>query len=145
MSYVLAAPDMLAAAATDVAGIGSSLSAANSAAIVSTTAVVTAAEDEVSAAIAALFSGHGQSFQALSAQAASFHTEFVQALSGARSAYAAAEAANVSLLAAALRSAKFEGPVELLTGARFSATALMGRTVRLAPARLAVTAPTADG
>jgi len=52
MSYVIAAPEMLATAAADVAGIGSSLNAANA------------------AAIASLFSGHGQQFQALSARAA---------------------------------------------------------------------------
>ena len=62
MSYVIAAPEMLAAAAADVAGIGSSLSDANASATASTTAVVAAAEDEVSAAIASLFSAHGQQF-----------------------------------------------------------------------------------
>ena len=44
MSYVIAAPDMLAAAAADVAGIGSSLSAANAAAAAPTTGVLAAAE-----------------------------------------------------------------------------------------------------
>ena len=34
----------------------------------------------MSAAIAALFSAHGQGFQALGAQAAAFHAQFVQAL-----------------------------------------------------------------
>ena len=84
MSYVIAAPEMLAAAAADVAGIGSSLSAANSAAAAPTTSVVAAAEDEVSAAIASLFSCHGQQFQALSVQAAAFHAEFEQALNRCR-------------------------------------------------------------
>ena len=60
MSYVIAATDMLAAAAADVAGIGSSLSEAHAAAAAPTTAVIAAAEDEVSAAIASLFSGHAQ-------------------------------------------------------------------------------------
>ena len=77
MSYVIAAPDMLASAATDLAGIGSSLSEANAAATASTTRVIAAAADEVSAAIASLFSSHGTAFQALSAQAATFHSEFV--------------------------------------------------------------------
>ena len=72
MSYVIAAPEMMAAAATDLGNIGSSLSEANAAAAASTTRVITAGEDEVSAAIAALFSAHGQGFQALSAQAAAF-------------------------------------------------------------------------
>jgi hypothetical protein len=98
MSYLIAAPDMLAAAAADVAGIGSSLSAANGAAVAPTTGIVVAAEDEVSAAIAALFSGHGQAYQAVSAQAAAFHSQFVQALAGAGNSYAATEAANASLL-----------------------------------------------
>src|SRR5882757_1917134 len=92
MSYLVAAPDMLAAAASDMASIGESLSAAHSAAAAPTTAVMAAAADEVSAAIASLFSSHGQAFQALSAQAATFHTEFLQALNGAGQAYAPTEA-----------------------------------------------------
>ncbi len=38
LSYVIAAPEMLTTAATDVAGIGSSLNAANTAATARTTA-----------------------------------------------------------------------------------------------------------
>ena len=76
MSYVIAAPEMLASAARDMAGIGSSLQPANVAAAGSDEALVAAAGDEVSAAIASLFSGHGQQFQALSAQAAAFHAHF---------------------------------------------------------------------
>ena len=106
MSYVIAAPEMLAAVAADAAGIGSSLSAANSVAAARTTAVLAAAEDEVSAAVAALFSGHGQGFQALSAQAAAFHNQFVQTLNSAGSAYTAAEAANASPLAAVVAGAQ---------------------------------------
>jgi hypothetical protein len=62
--------------------------------------VLAAAEDEVSAAIAAVFSAHGEGFQALGAQAAAFQEQFVQALSGAGGAYTAAEAANASPLQA---------------------------------------------
>jgi triacylglycerol lipase len=65
-----------------------------------TTGVLAAAEDEVSAAIAAMFSAHGQGYQALSSQAAAFHERFVQALTGATGAYAAAEAAGAAPLAA---------------------------------------------
>jgi PE family len=96
MSYVIAAPGMLAATAADVAGIGSSLSEANGAAAPATTRVIAAGSDEVSAAIASLFSGHGKGFQALSAQAAAFHSRFVQALIGGAGAYAGAEAANAA-------------------------------------------------
>jgi hypothetical protein len=66
MSYVIAATDMLAAAAADVAGIGSSLRVATVTAAASTTGLVAAGEDEVSAAIASVFPGHAQQYQALS-------------------------------------------------------------------------------
>jgi hypothetical protein len=51
-------------------------------AIPSTTAVVTAAKDEVSVAIAALFSNHAKEFQELSAQTAEFNNQFAQTWSG---------------------------------------------------------------
>lgn len=54
MSFVIANPEMLAAAATDLAGIRSAISAA-------------AGADEVSLAISALFGQHAQAYQALSA------------------------------------------------------------------------------
>ena len=100
MSYLIAVPDMLAAAVADVAGIGSSLSRANGAAVAPTTGIVVAAEDEVSATIAAVFSAHGQGFQALSAQAAAFHDQFVQALTAGAGSYVSTEAANVAALTA---------------------------------------------
>src|SRR5208337_1286021 len=100
MSYLVAAPEFLASAATDLGNIGSTLSEASAAAATQTTGVLAAAEDEVSAAIAAVFSAHGQGFQALGAQAAAFHDQFVQALSGAGSSYVLAEAANIAPLQA---------------------------------------------
>jgi triacylglycerol lipase len=90
----------MSAAATNVASIGSLVETADQGVAGATTAVLAAAEDEVSAAIAALFSAHGQGYQALSAQAAAFHQGFVQALTNASGAYAAAEAASASPLAA---------------------------------------------
>ena len=110
MSYVIAAPEMLAAAAADVAGIGSSLSEANAAAATQTTGVLAAAEDEVSAAIAALFSAHSQGFQAVSAQAAAFHAQFVQTLRSSAGSYASAEAANLAALENTLVTAIFGSP-----------------------------------
>ncbi|CPR13498.1 PE-PGRS family protein [Mycobacterium bohemicum DSM 44277] len=98
MSFVIAVPEMMTSVATDLANIGSTLNAANAVAAAPTTGILVAAEDEVSAAIASLFSGHGQQFQALSAQAAAFHAEFVRQLNGAGSAYAAVEAGNASPL-----------------------------------------------
>lgn len=83
MSYVVALPEVMSAAATDVASIGSVVATASQGVAGATTTVLAAAEDEVSAAIAALFSAHGQDYQALSAQLAVFHERFVQALTGA--------------------------------------------------------------
>ena len=99
MSYVIAAPEFVTVAASDLATIGSTIRAAHTAAG-ATTQIVAAAEDEVSAAIAAVFSAHGQGFQALGAQAAAFHDQFVQALTAAAGSYAGAEAANVAAITA---------------------------------------------
>jgi triacylglycerol lipase len=99
MSFVIAAPEMMTAAATDLATIGSDLSAAYTAAATQTTGVLAAAEDEVSAAIAALFSARGQGFHALGAQAAAFHDQFVQALTASAGSFASAEAQAVNTLA----------------------------------------------
>ena len=63
MSYVIAAPEMMTSAATDLATIGSDLSAAHTAAAAQTTGVLAAAEDEVSTAIAALFSPTVRAFR----------------------------------------------------------------------------------
>ena len=83
MSFVIAAPEMVTSAASDLVNIGSKISDAHAAAATSTTALIPAAGDEVSAAIASLFSSRAQAFQALSAQAAAFHTQFAQALTTA--------------------------------------------------------------
>ncbi|ORA91623.1 PE family protein, partial [Mycobacterium intermedium] len=70
MSFVIVLHDSLPVAAADLTRICSTLNSANAAAAAQTTSVVAAASDEVSTAIAALFSGHAQSFQELSARAA---------------------------------------------------------------------------
>ena len=98
MSYVMATPEMLAAAATDVAAVGSTLSAAHMAAAASTVAVMPAAADEVSAGIAQVFSRAAQEFQGLAGQAAAFNQKFVQHLTAGAGSYAAAEAANATVL-----------------------------------------------
>ena len=98
MAYVIAAPETMTSAATDLATIGSNLSAAHAAAAPPTLAVLPAAADEVSASIAHLFSRHGQDYQALAAQAAAFQEQFVQNLTASAGSYAGAEAASASLL-----------------------------------------------
>ena len=98
MSFVIAAPELIAAAASDFANIGSSIGAANAAAAASTTEVLAAGADDVSAAISALFGAHGQAYRAISAQAETFHQQFVQVLNAGVASYAATEAANSSPL-----------------------------------------------
>ncbi|ORV46963.1 hypothetical protein AWC00_02350 [Mycobacterium conspicuum] len=94
-------PELLESTAADLKSIGAELNAAHAAAAAPTTGLVAAGADEVSAAVTGLFSEYGQAFHALSAQASSFHGQFVQALSGAQGAYSAAEAANAGPLQAA--------------------------------------------
>lgn len=96
MSYVIAVPEALTAAAIELEGIGSALSAATVAGPVP--GVMPAAADEVSTAIAALFSTCAKEYQAVNAQAAAFHAQFVQVLTAGAGGYAGAEAANTSLL-----------------------------------------------
>ncbi|MEI7716991.1 MAG: PE family protein [Mycobacterium sp.] len=94
MTYVVAAPELVTAAAHDLATIGSNLGSANESALAMASAVAPPGSDEVSLAVAALFDGHAQAYQALSAQAELFHQQFVQLMSGGAGAYAATEAAN---------------------------------------------------
>ncbi|EFD72396.1 PE-PGRS family protein, partial [Mycobacterium tuberculosis GM 1503] len=51
MSWVMVSPELVVAAAADLAGIGSAISSANAAAAVNTTGLLTAGADEVSTAI----------------------------------------------------------------------------------------------
>src|SRR5262249_46154667 len=105
MSYLVAAPELMSAAAADLARIGSTLSAAKAAAAGPTPGMLAAGEDEVSAAITALFARHGQAFQALGTRAAAFHDQFLQSLTSGAGSYAAAEAGNVSPLQSVQRDA----------------------------------------
>jgi PE family len=65
MPYVIATPEMMASAATDLATIGWALTAAHTTAAAPTLAVLPAAADEVSVGIAHLFSQHAGDYQAL--------------------------------------------------------------------------------
>ncbi|BCI85865.1 hypothetical protein NIIDMKKI_10710 [Mycobacterium kansasii] len=98
MSFVVAVPEFLAVAASDLADIASAVVAANTAAAAPTAGVLAAGADEVSAAIAAVFAEHATGYQTLSAQAAEFHRQFVQLLDASAGHYALAEAANASPL-----------------------------------------------
>lgn len=105
MSFVIVARDALAAAAADLAQIGSAVNAGNLAAANPTTAVAAAAADEVSAALAALFGAHAREYQAAAAQAAAYHEQFVHRLSAAATSYAVTEVTIATSLRGALGSA----------------------------------------
>jgi hypothetical protein len=98
MSYVIAAPEMLAAAAGDLATIDSSLSVAHTAAAASTVALVPAAADEVSLSTAHLFSRCAEDYQAVARQAAAFHEQLIRTFNASARSYARTEAANASSL-----------------------------------------------
>jgi PE family len=98
VSLLVVAPELLTSAAADLESVGSALTAAHLAAAAPTTGLAAAAADEVSAAVAALFAGYGQEFQALSGQAGAFQQQFLQALGSAAGTYMAAEEAGALLL-----------------------------------------------
>ncbi|HET9877426.1 MAG TPA: PE family protein, partial [Mycobacterium sp.] len=104
MSFVVAEPELVTAAAENLAGIRSSLGEAAAAAAAPTTGVTAAAADEVSAAISELFGTYGRQFQAATAQAAAFHDEFVSLLNGGAAAYLSTEIANAEQTLTSLTS-----------------------------------------
>jgi hypothetical protein len=94
MSFVTTQPEALSAAATSLAGIGTTMTAQNAAVAAPTTGVIPAAADEVSALTAKQFAVHAQMYQAVSAQAEAIHQLFVSTLGTSATSYAATEAAN---------------------------------------------------
>ena len=91
MAYVVADPEMMTAAASDLASIGSNISAAHMAAAARTVAVIPAGADEVSAAAAHLFSQFGRDYQAAAADAVGVGQQFELLLAAAATSYANAE------------------------------------------------------
>ena len=96
MSYVLAAPEMMTAAAGGLGNISSALSEEHAAAAALTVGLVPAAGDEVSAGVARLFSQYAEGFHGLAGRAAVFPEQFVHTLRAGAHSYASAEAVNVS-------------------------------------------------
>ncbi len=96
MSFVSTQPAELTAAADNLQGIGSTMTAQNAAAAAPTTGVIPAAADDVSALTAAQFATHAEMYQAISTQAAAIHEMFVNTLGTSAGSYAATEAANAA-------------------------------------------------
>src|ERR1700758_2513143 len=95
MSSVTVVPEFVGQAAGQLETIGSTITSANAAAAAPTTGVLAPAVDEVSAAITAVLGSHAQEFQAVSAQAARFHDQFVSLLNDGAASYVSTELANV--------------------------------------------------
>lgn len=96
MTFVTTQPEMMAAAAGQLTGIGSELRTQNAATMAPTTDVMPATADEVSALTAAQFASHAAMYRAVGAHAAAVHELFVSVLSESAGSYAATEAANAS-------------------------------------------------
>lgn len=96
MSFVNTEPEILAAVAADLNGVGASMTAQNAAAAAPTTGVLPAAADEVSALTALQFAAHGELYQSVSARAAAIHQMLVSTLMSNADAYQSAEAANAA-------------------------------------------------
>lgn len=98
MSWFAVGPEVVAAAATNLTGVGDAISEANDKGAAQTAGMPAAAADQVSAAVAAFWGSHAQGYQNISAQMSAFHHQFAQILSGSGAAYANTEAAAASPL-----------------------------------------------
>ncbi|WP_343577720.1 PE family protein [Mycobacterium sp.] len=94
MSFVIAQPELLEAAAGQLAGTGSAVSAQNKAAVAPTTGVTPPAADPVSALTAAQFAAYGHQYQEISSRADEILSMFVTVLRTSAGSYAMTEAAN---------------------------------------------------
>ena len=94
MSVLKTIPEELIAAATQLEGIGTSLTAQNAAAAEPTTSIAPAASDQVSAIQAAVFAGYGTLYQQIAAEAQAIQAQFTSTLGLSSGTYSASEAAN---------------------------------------------------
>jgi PE family len=99
MAFLFAAPEVMTAAASDLSGITSAVTAAHASVASAIGGVLPAAGDEVSAGIAQLFTQFGQEFQALTAKAVPAYNAFAQNLANGAASYQDIEALGSQLLA----------------------------------------------
>lgn len=114
MSQLTAQPQLMTAAAENLASIRAALAEANAAAAGSTTGLAAAAADEISAAAAQLFGAFGQEYQAIVGEVGLLQEEFNQLLAGSGLAYAEAEIANAAAVATGALSGLGANPVQSL-------------------------------
>lgn len=132
MTYVFVEPETITTMAADLEGIGSAIDAASAAAAGPTSRLVSAAADEVSTAIAGLFGGYGQQYQAVVAHAAAFHQQFTQTVAAAGLAYAQTEASSVAAISNALEAFGTQAH-SLLGGGNAAASATPSASITTTP------------
>ncbi|BBZ52954.1 PE family protein [Mycobacterium heidelbergense] len=96
MSFVITRPELLTAAAGNLANIGVSMTAQNAVVEGPTTQLVAPAADQVSALVATQFAAHGLAYQTVAAMASQIHDAFVAAMATGGTSYAVAEATNAA-------------------------------------------------
>ncbi|MGB9306780.1 MAG: PE domain-containing protein, partial [Mycobacterium sp.] len=96
MSFLTTIPQELLAAAAQLEGIGTSLTAQNAAAAAPTTAIAPAASDQVSQIQAGIFAAYGTLYQQIAAEAQAIQQQFVQNLGLSSGTYTTMEAANAA-------------------------------------------------
>ena len=116
VSLLAVTPEALAAATSDLEMIRVALDSVNAAAARHTTRLISAAADDVSAAIATFFTGYGQEFRALSEQANAFHQHFVRMLGAASSSYLITEAISASTMQSTLAGPPSTSVTTLIMG-----------------------------
>jgi hypothetical protein len=124
MSFLTAVPQELAAAAAQLAAIGSALAAQNAGAAAPTTAIAPAAADQVSIIQSSIFTAYGALYQEVSAQAQAIQEQFVQTLGLSSGTYEQSESANAA--ASALSAAASAAPGDPLTGGLDQISTLLG-------------------
>ena len=121
-------PDAVQAAAQNLANIHSTLGESSASVAAPTTGVAAAAEDQVSAGVAAYFSSFGEEYQVLSAQAQAFHAQFVDLLTAGAGAYLNTEIANAEQAVATQVTAPVQGVLGAAAGASGGAASAVAST-----------------
>jgi hypothetical protein len=115
MSFLTAVPQELAAAAAQLAAIGSALAAQNAGAATPTTAIAPAAADQVSILQSSIFTAYGALYQEVSAQAQAIQEQFVQTLGLSSGTYEQSESANAASAALAAATAAPGDPLDQIS------------------------------
>jgi hypothetical protein len=126
MSFLTAVPQELAAAAAQLAAIGSALAAQNAGAAAPTTAIAPAAADQVSIIQSGIFTAYGALYQQVSAEAQAIQEQFVQTLGLSSGTYEQSESANA---ASAVLAAASSGPADPVNDFMNTVSTLLGGPV----------------